>query len=129
MLAQVDPLELVRSSLDAALAGGSETGEVVLSTGYTFGDGEPVLVHVRKRGRRINLHDGGDAVRRAGKPRGWLELAEEVVAAEGLNVNRAGAVFVPVVEGGDLAALATRLAGCALDVHAALLELRDAAPR
>jgi hypothetical protein len=38
-------------------------------------------------------------VQLAGKPSGWFPVAERVVVEEGLNVNRAGVVFVPVVEG------------------------------
>jgi hypothetical protein len=44
-------------------------------------------------------------------PPGWLAVAERVVAEEGMNVNRAGVVFVPAVErpDRDLAAPALRL--------------------
>jgi hypothetical protein len=128
MPVQTDPLATARTSLHEARAGWGEVGTAVLQTGYAFGDGEPVAIHVRKRGIRYDLHDDAVAVRKAGKPRGWLELARELVADEGFNVNRAGVVFVPLVEGRDLAAIAARLAACALDVHAALLELRDLEP-
>jgi hypothetical protein len=83
---------------------------------------EPFPVVVRKRGRRYDLDDGGAAVARAGAPDGWLELAEEIVAEEGFNVNRRGVVFVPAVEGRDLASLAARLSDSADAVHAALLD-------
>jgi hypothetical protein len=59
----------------------------------------------------------------AGKPSGWLPVAKRVVAEEGFNVNRAGVVFVPVVEGRDLAMLALRLADTSRAVFAELLEL------
>jgi hypothetical protein len=48
-----------------------------------------------------------------------------VVAEEGFNVNRAGVVFVPVVEGRDLALLVLRLADTSRAVFAELLELVD----
>jgi hypothetical protein len=128
MAVQIDPGATTRASLERARLRWGDGGAAVLETGYAFGDGAPVAVHVRKRGSRYDLHDEGAAVRKAGRPRGWLELVEDVVAEAGFNVNRAGVVFVPVVEGRDLAAIAARLAACALDVHAALLELRDPEP-
>lgn len=82
-------------------------------------------IHVRKRGIRYDLDDAGEAVaraRRLGAPHGWLGIAEGVVAAEGFNVNRQGVVFVPAVEGRDIATLAARLGDCAERVHAALLD-------
>ena len=82
-------------------------------------------IHVRKRGIRYDLDDAGEAVaraRRLGAPHAWLELAERVVTVEGFNVNRRGVVFVPAVEGRDIAKLATRLGACAERVHAALLD-------
>ena len=85
-------------------------------------------IHVRKRGIRYDLDDAGEAVARAralGAPREWLEIAEDVVAAEGFNVNRRGVVFVPAVDGRDIAALAARLGACAERVHAALLEAAE----
>jgi hypothetical protein len=82
-------------------------------------------IHVRKRGIRYDLDDAGEAVARGrslGAPREWLEIAERVVNAEGFNVNRTGVVFVQVVEGRDVAAIAARLGACAERVHAALLD-------
>lgn len=99
----------------------AETEERVVETGA-------FPIHVRKRGRRIDLDDGGAAVARAralGTPAEWLEIAEGVVAQEGFNVNRRGVLFVPVVEGRDLAELALRLGGTAERVHAALLDVAD----
>src|SRR5262245_46731762 len=48
-----------------------------------------VAVDVRRRGYRVSIDDDGRSVRAAGRPAGWLEVAEEVVAEEGMNVNRA----------------------------------------
>ena len=72
------------------------------------------------------LDDGGEAVRRGGRPRGWLDAAERAVEPSGMNVARTtGAVFVPAWDNGrgDLERLAHRLARASLDVYEALLEL------
>src|SRR2546428_666670 len=115
----------VGAALAAARKTWGETGEILLDTGLTYGDGTAVEILIRKRGRRYDLGDRGVATRKAGPPRSWLETAERVVAEEGFNVNRAGVVFVPAVEGRDLAALALRLADTCLAVHSELLELAD----
>ena len=101
-----------------------EEGEVVLDSGLTYDGIEPVNVTVRKRGRRYDISDSGAAVRKAGVAR-WRETAEQTVAEEGFNVNRAGVVFVPVVEGRDIEELATRLARTSVAVYAELLALED----
>ncbi|MGH3036803.1 MAG: hypothetical protein ACRDMU_06435 [Gaiellaceae bacterium] len=115
----------VRAALDAARDSWGDSGEAVLDTGRDYVPGEPVEVVARKRGRRWDFGDGGRAVRLAGKPAGWLGVAERVVAEEGMNVNRAGVVFVPAFERScrDLAALALRLGDVSHAVHAELLEL------
>jgi hypothetical protein len=102
-----------------------EYGERAVETGAVYADGEPVTIHVRKRGWRYELDDRGDAVDKAhrlGASRRWLEVAERLVAEEGFNVNRRGVVFVEVIEGRDLAELVARLGDCAFAVHSALLE-------
>ena len=122
-MAAID-LDSIRAQLDAARRSWGELGEAVVDTGKTFGDGEPVLVTVAKRGRRYLVSDRGRAVDKAGRPRGWHAAAADAVAAEALNVNRRGAVFVPAVEGGlDLAWLVARVADVALLVYEELLEL------
>jgi hypothetical protein len=116
----------IRTALDAARASwGGGDGAATLATGLDYGPAEPVEVFVRKRGHRWDLGDGGRAVRLAGKPSGWLAAAERVVAEEGMNVNRAGVVFVPAVErpGRDLALLALRLGESSQAVFAELLDL------
>jgi hypothetical protein len=103
-----------------------ETLPQVIEPGSYYDDDEPVRIHVRARGRRIDLDDGGRAVEKAGPSgRGWLPVAERVVAAESFNVNRRGVVFVPVVAGRDIEELAKRLAATSVDVYAALLELDE----
>jgi hypothetical protein len=107
---------------------GVELGEVLLDSGLRYGDGEPVEILMRRRGRRYDLDDRGVSVekaRAAGAPRRWLKAAELVVAEEGMNVNRRGVVFVSAVEGRDLSSLALRLADVALAVYDELLALAD----
>jgi hypothetical protein len=87
--------------------------------------GEPVAIRVRRRGVWTEMDDEGEAVRRAGKPAGWLEVAERVVAEEGMNVNRAGRVFVVFGPGRDESDIERRLAQTALAVYQRLLELDD----
>jgi len=103
----------------------AERGEVVVDTGLTYIEAEPVRIRVRKRSHRYDLDDGGTATRLAGKPHRWHEVADRVVAEEGFNVNRRGIVFVQAVEGRYLAALALRLADSSVAVFAALLDLSD----
>lgn len=118
-------LEAVRKALDAARESWGETGETILDTCLEYATREPVQVAVRKRGHRWTFGDAGRAVRLAGRPEGWLAAAEQVVAREGMNVNRAGVVFVPAVEGscGDLALLALRLGESSQAVFAELIDL------
>jgi hypothetical protein len=110
-------------ALEAAGARWGDTGAIRLPSGLAYRPGDPVLIEVRKRGHRYDLSDEGAAVRKAGV-RGWLPVAEAVVEREGFNVNRRGVVFVPAVEGRDLASLAARLAETSLAVYDALLESR-----
>jgi hypothetical protein len=98
-------------------------GGVSLSSGLEYLPGEPVSVLVRRRGRRYDIGDDGAAVRLAGSPRGWLRVAERLVAEDALNVNRRGVVFVQAVEGRDVALLAWRVAAASLAVYQELLEL------
>jgi len=97
----------------------------MLETGELFVPGEPVRIFVRKRGRNYDLDDRGRATDLAGKPTGWLPVAQRVVTEEGFNVNRAGVVFVPAFEGRDLALMALRLADTSRAVFAEVLELTD----
>jgi hypothetical protein len=82
-----------------------------------------VAVRVRQRGYRVSIDDDGNCVREAGYPTGWREVAERVVAAQGMNVNRTGVVFVPAVADRDVAPLVVRLADTAAAVRSALLDL------
>ena len=102
---------------------GVERGEIVVDSGLTYGDGEPVEVLVRKRLHRYLLTDRRRAVEKAGKPIGWREVAEQVVLP--MNVDRQGTVFVPAVAGRDLADLVVRLADASRAVHEALLSVDE----
>jgi hypothetical protein len=98
--------------------------EIEVETGLAYPDGSPVVITVRQRGSRYLLEDTGEAVRRAGRRRGWEEVAERTVRRSGMNVSRVtGSVFVPAVRGRDLDDLAKRAAQGSLDVFDALLEL------
>jgi hypothetical protein len=118
----------VRAALDAAEPSLDEPDGTVLDAGVVYRSGEPVIIRVRRRGRRYDISDDGGAVRLAGRPPGWLDQADHVVAVQGFNVNRGGVVFVPAVAGRDIAALAVRLADSSRAVYLTLLEL-DAAAR
>jgi len=99
-----------------------DPGETILKTGLRYRGGEPVLIRVRRRGHRYDITDDGVAVSLAGKPRGWLDRVEHAVSAEGFNVNRRGVLFVPAVEGRDIASLAIRLAQTSRSAYLDLLE-------
>lgn len=120
-----DSLTEIQRALSAARATWGERGEAVIDTGRSYLEGEPVLIRLRKRGRRYDLDDQGAATRIGGRPDGWLELADRLVAEEGFNVNRSGLLFVPVVEGRDLAALVLRLAESSVAICGSLLELGE----
>ena len=120
--------EQLREQLNAAEGALAEAGEVVLDSGLFYADGDPVRVRVRKRERRYELDDEGAAVRKVGvsvRHGAWYEAADRVVDEEHVNVNRRGVVFVPAVEGRDLAALALQVARASASLYAALLEISD----
>ncbi len=115
----------MRSALESASESWSEAGEATVDMGESFAAGERIEIFIRKRGRRYDLDDRGCATELAGKPTGWLPVAQRVVAEEGFNVNRAGVIFVPAVEGRDIALLASRLGETSRAVFVELLELAD----
>lgn len=110
------------------------------SPGATWIDGEDVRVStalrygtdvaeviVRKRGCRFDISDAGRAVELAGRPPGWPRVAEEVVEAFALNVNRRGVVFVQATEG-RRDRLVTRVAECSVALYEELLEQELGSP-
>jgi hypothetical protein len=96
----------------------------LVDSGLVYTDGDPVVVRVRQRGRRIDIDDDGAALARAravGATVRWLDVARRVVAADDLNVNRRGVIFVPVVEGRDIDELAARVARASRALESELL--------
>lgn len=122
MLTVDDRLAAIRARLDAAQQELRDGVEIAVDCELDYAEHDPVMIWIRKRGRRYDLDDDGAAVSRAGKPTGWLSVSDRVVAEQGFNINRRGAVFVPAVEGRDIAALACRLAEVSRTVYLTLLE-------
>jgi hypothetical protein len=102
-----------------------DVGELTLDSGLRFDGRQPIEVRVRKRGHRYDISDDGSAVRAAGMPPDWYRLADRVVEEVGLNVNRRGVVFVPAVEGRDIASLVARVAQTSLAVYSTLLDSEE----
>ncbi len=102
-------------------------GRAVVATSREWLAGEPVEIFIRRRGYWTELDDGGEAIRRSGKPEGWLEAAGRIAAAEGMNVRRNGVVFVAYGErsGHDLDEITGRLADTARGIYLTLLDLSD----
>ena len=100
-----------------------ERDEVVVDSGRRYTEGRPVEVRIRKRQHVYDVDDDGRAVRLAGKPPGWLPVAEDVVKELSLNVNRRGVVFVGTVYADWVDPLASRIGEASLAVYEALLEL------
>jgi hypothetical protein len=97
-----------------------EGKDVRVSTGLRYG-ADVAEVIVRKRGWRFDISDDGCAVELAGRPAGWPRIAEQVVEAFALNVNRRGVVFVQATEG-RRDRLVTRVAECSVALYEELLE-------
>src|SRR5918992_4620200 len=90
--------------------------------------GEPVRIRVRRRGAFTEMDDEGEAIRRAGRPAGWYEVADRIAASEGMNVQRStGRVFVGygVRSGHDDAEIEHPLPETVLRVFHSLLGLDD----
>jgi hypothetical protein len=96
-----------------------------LETGLSYVPGRPVRVSVRRRGIRYDIDDMGNAVEIAGRPPGWHEAAERVVAERGWNVNRGGVVFVQGIEGRDIDSLIRHTGEVSVAVFEALLALEE----
>jgi len=105
-----------------ALLGARE--ERVVETGR-YREGEPALVRVRRREHWVDIDDDGGAAALIGRPPGWLDVAEEVVEAFALNVNRRGVVFVRVHERRDVDELVERVGEASRALYAALLDLQE----
>ena len=93
-------------------------------TGRTYGSSEAVVIRVVRRDGKLTIDDDGAAVRLAGRPPGWLERADRITAATGVNVNRRGVVFVPAVGDAQRDRLVDLIATTSLEVYDALLDER-----
>ena len=73
--------DLLRSSRSSTVEGSLaelaqvERGEALIDSGVAYGDGEPVVIRVRKRLNRYDLDDRGRAVAKAGMWPSWLDVA------------------------------------------------------
>jgi hypothetical protein len=100
-----------------------ERAEWDADSGLRYGEDEPVLVHVKKRLNRYLFDDRGAAVRIAGRPPGWQEVAHDVVVGRfWLNVDRRGKVFVPTVYPTMVDDLVARVGDASLALYLALLD-------
>ena len=118
-------LEIASDEVAVLLEEAAERSGLVREVGLTYVTGRPVYVRVRRRGTRYDIDDRGGAVEIAGRPPGWLEAAERVVAELGWNVNRDGVVFVQAVEGRDIESLVRRTGEASAAVLDALLALEE----
>lgn len=82
----------------------------------------------RTREAWVHFSDDARGVEAAGRPSGWLPVAQQVVRDLGLNINRRGVVFV----GSPLSrphawrrSLERRVADASVAVYEALLELDE----
>lgn len=112
----------IRTALALLSQASGESNDVIVDSGLTYRPDDPVLIRVRQRGRRYDLADDSAALVRAGKPPGWLERVERVVATDGFNVNRRGVISVPAVQGRDIGVLVFRLAETSRTAYLTLLE-------
>ena len=89
--------------------------------------GQRVEVRVRRRGAWTEIDDDGEAIRRAGRPPRWFEVADAIAAEEGMNVQRAtGRVFVILGERAPHGAeIERRPAETALSVYQGVLDLDE----
>jgi hypothetical protein len=104
-----------------------DRGRALVATTREWLAGQPVEIFIRRRGYWTELDDGGEAIRRAGRPEGWLEAAGRIATAEGMNVSRNGVVGVKYGErtGHDLDEITGRLADTARAIYLTLLDLSE----
>jgi hypothetical protein len=100
-----------------------EAEERVVESGRAYREGEPVRVRVRRRQHIHLVTDDGAAVRLAGKPAGWREVADAVVDEAALNLSRGGAIFVSSVYPDYVPEFVERIADTSLAVYEAVLDL------
>ena len=97
----------------------------MIDTGLEYVPGDPVSVHVVSRERRLSVSDGGGAVARTGRPRGWHDARHAVARSSDVNISRDGVVSLPVVSAGPgQDAIVRRIGEASLDLYLELLELQ-----
>jgi hypothetical protein len=96
----------------------------LVDPGLEYVAGEPVLVRVRRRRPVWSIDDRGRAVELAGRPGGWLEVAQRAVGEYALNVNRRGVVFVATYSDTWVEELTARTAEASRAVYQELIEAR-----
>jgi Ankyrin repeats (3 copies) len=95
-----------------------------VTTELAYGPGDPVRVTVTRRAQRTSISDAGGAVRRAGRPGGWLAIAGRLERDLNVNITRPGVIWLPVVAvGPGEHALVNRIAEASLALYQDLLEL------
>lgn len=100
--------------------------EMVTDTGFEYWPGEPVLVHVIRRERRVFVSDDGVAITKAGRAAGWHAVAELIERESGVNFNGRGVLSLPVVSAGPgLDAIVRRIGEASLMFYEELLELQN----
>lgn len=98
--------------------------ETTRESGLHYAPGEPVLVTVVRRERRLSVHDSGAALEKAGKPRCWRAVAEQLERSLDVNISKRGVVWLPVVAAGPgLERIAERIASASLALYQDLLEI------
>lgn len=100
-------------------------GEEIIETDLRYRPGEPVLVTVTRRDRRVSVTDGGAAAVKAGLPPRWRPLGERIARELDVNISRRGAVSLPVVPAGPaLEEIVRRIGEASLTLYEELLELQ-----
>ena len=98
--------------------------EETVATRLAYRPGEPVTVTVTHRAQRTSVSDQGAAVKRAGKPTGWLAIAGQLERDRDVNITRQGVVWLPVVAvGPGEQTVIERIAEASLALYQELLEL------
>lgn len=104
--------------------------ESVIETGLEYGPRDPVRVRVVRRPHRVSVTDDGAAIVRAGRPRGWRDVAERVSQELVVNVSRNGVVSLPVVRvGPPEEEIVNRIAEASVGLYQEVLELDSTVAR
>jgi hypothetical protein len=98
--------------------------ETIVDSGLVYGPGEPVLIRVTRRERRVSVSDNAAAVEKAGRPPGWRATADRIERDLDVNVSRQGAVWLPVVAvGPGVDAIVRRIGEASVELYEVLLDL------